>query len=533
MSSHMTQSTFPFAGRLARLILSPMEGFRITTLALTTAFQLAAKSPYFEIQVVDSETGRGVPLVELKLVNEARYLTDSAGRAAILEPGLENQTVFFRVRSHGYEFPKDGFGNAGGRLKLVPGSAETIKIKRLNIAERLYRNTGQGIYRDSILLGHKSPIEHPLLNAQVMGQDSIQRVIYRNKIRWLWGDTLRVSYPLGNFRMSGATSDLPGNGGLDPNEGINLNYFVGADGFCKGMFPIEPRGDLIWADGLLVVNDPKAGEQMLAHYIRLKGLGRNTGRGLAIYHDAKDEFEQLAVLPLEEKWRFPHGHPVSITNNGTPYFYFGISFPNVRVSATKQAILATNAYEAFTCLADGSSASTNTAKLLRNESGALLYRWTKLAPPAGPKEELSFISAGLMKQEEAHFLPRDTESTKTVQLHSGSVSWNPFRKKWVMIAVEVYGASMLGEIWYSEADDPTGPWRKARKIVTHEKYSFYNPAHHPFFDQDGGRTIYFEGTYTAEFSGNQTKTPRYDYNQVMYRLNLADPRLTGVKEVSQ
>src|SRR5262249_27780862 len=50
-------------------------------------------------------------------------------------------------------------------------------------------------------------------------------------------------------------------------------------------------------------------------------------------------------------------------------------------------------------------------------------------------------------------------------------------------------------------------------------------AQHPFFDQDGGRRIYFEGTYTAEFSGSHEKTPRYDYNQIMYRLDLADPRL--------
>jgi hypothetical protein len=45
------------------------------------------------------------------------------------------------------------------------------------------------------------------------------------------------------------------------------------------------------------------------------------------------------------------------------------------------------------------------------------------------------------------------------------------------------------------------------------------------FDQKGGRVIYFEGTYTAEFSGNTDPTPRYDYNQIMYRLDLADGRL--------
>src|SRR5262249_5999692 len=68
-------------------------------------------------------------------------------------------------------------------------------------------------------------------------------------------------------------------------------------------------------------------------------------------------------------------------------------------------------------------------------------------------------------------------------------------------------------------------WVYARKVVTHEKYSFYNPKHHSEFDKEGGRVIFFEGTYTASFSGNTDPTPRYDYNQVMYKLDLSDPRL--------
>jgi hypothetical protein len=86
---------------------------------------------------------------------------------------------------------------------------------------------------------------------------------------------------------------------------------------------------------------------------------------------------------------------------------------------------------------------------------------------------------------------------------------------------------MLGEIYYLESERPEGPWHKAVKIVTHDKYSFYNPTQHVFFDQDGGRTIYFEGTYTHTFSGNPQQTPRYDYNQIMYRLDLADERLAA------
>ena len=43
------------------------------------------------------------------------------------------------------------------------------------------------------------------------------------------------------------------------------------------------------------------------------------------------------------------------------------------------------------------------------------------------------------------------------------------------------------------------------------------------FDKDNGRIIFFEGTYTTTFSGNPDPTPRYDYNQIMYQLDLSDP----------
>ena len=69
----------------------------------------------------------------------------------------------------------------------------------------------------------------------------------------------------------------------------------------------------------------------------------------------------------------------------------------------------------------------------------------------------------------------------------------------------------------------TAPWVDAVKIVTHHDYSFYNPKHHIEFDAQGGRQIYFEGTYTRTFSSNPLPTPRYDYNQIMYRLDLGQP----------
>src|SRR5687767_12031959 len=97
-----------------------------------------------------------------------------------------------------------------------------------------------------------------------------------------------------------------------------------------------------------------------------------------------------------------------------------------------------------------------------------------------------------------------------------------------MIANQFGGkTSILGEVWYLESDQLLGPWDRAVKIATHDRYSFYNPIHHPFLDQEGGRYIYFEGTYSGTFSRENNFTPRYDYNQMMYRLDLSDKRLTG------
>jgi hypothetical protein len=132
-----------------------------------------------------------------------------------------------------------------------------------------------------------------------------------------------------------------------------------------------------------------------------------------------------------------------------------------------------------------------------------------------------------LKQEKKGTYLYDAASGKKVIPHGGSVYFNAWRSKWVMVTVQQSGdSSHLGEVWYAEADTPTGPWAYARKVVTHNKYTFYNPKQHPYFDRDDGRVIYFEGTYSHSFSGlEKSPTPRYDYNQIMYRLSLDDPRL--------
>ncbi len=483
----------------------------------------AADDPWFGIKVVDQDTGRGVPMIELKTVNHVRHLTDSNGYIAFHEPGLMGSNLFFHVSGHGYEFRKDGFGFRGVRLQAIPGGEARIKVKRVNIAERLYRITGAGIYRDSLLLKKPVPITAPVLNGSVFGQDSVNAIPYRGRIHWFWGNSNRPDYPLGNFQTSGATSLPPGKGGLNPSQGIDLNYFVNDKGFSRRMAPLKGKG-VVWIFGLVEVDG-----NLIGHYTRMKNLGTMLEHGLVRFNDERNEFEKLKEFGLANRRATLKAHPIRHHDAGRDWFIIPQPLPNLRVPANLKSVQDQNSYEGYSCLEPGEGFAGKESKVHRNDDGQVVYDWKRGTQPTGPAEERQLIQRGLLDADDASFLPKNVASGKIVAIHFSTVRWNEFRQRWVMIGTQAGGDSYLGEVWYGEAKQPTGPWRKVRKIVTHDSYSFYNPCHHAFFDQDNGRRIYFEGTYTSMFSAAKSKTPRYDYNQIMYRLDLADPRLRDAR----
>jgi hypothetical protein len=478
----------------------------------------------FAVQVVDEATGRGVPMVELKTTSNQVYLTDSNGYAAIGDPTLLGRQVYFHVSSHGYEYRTDGFGFRGTTLDVQPGAEATIQIKRINLAERLYRITGAGIYRDSIQLGKDVPIREPLLNAQVTGQDSVQAVVVGNRIYWFWGDTNRLSYPLGQFNTSGAVSKLPHTGGLRPARGIDLEYFVDEQGFSRPMFPPEP-GVLIWVDGAFSVEDPLGKPRVLVHFSRRKSLSEELSSGLAVLNDQSHTFEPLREYTEGDKL-YPRGQSFLVHDGGTDYIYFAEPYAIVRVRAQWDAVLDPEQWEAFTPLLAGSNWDAVGPNLDRTADGRLHYAWKKGTVVVNAKRHRQLVADGHIHEDENWLRTVAAKDGTPILLHAGSIKWNPFRKRWILIAHEQGGeASFFGEVWFAEARKPEGPFEKAVRIVTHGNYSFYNVAQHDFFDQDGGRTIFFEGTYTNMFTKDAPATPWYDYNQILYRLDLTDPRL--------
>ncbi len=431
----------------------------------------------FGIRVVDEATGRGVPLVELRTVAGTSYYTDNAGLAAIDEAALIDQEVFFNVSSHGYEFAADGFGIRGKRLRVTPGTIEEITIQRKNIAERLYRITGVGLYEHAVRLGQSTPLEHPLRNASVAGSDSTHCCMYRGRLFWIWGDTNRIGYPLGNFSTTGATSQLPGSGGLAPELGVNLTYFGDGKGFVKSLTPFKSPGP-VWLTAMTTLKDEKGKEHLVATYLKIKGSLTVDERGLCEWNDAEQVFREVLVFPKSAKLA-PEGHCFLHTDHQGEWLYVGEATPELRMPAR---------YEAW-------------------------------------RDPQTY------KRVDADEKFREATTGTEIDPHHGHVAWSPARKKWISIFCESGGASSyLGETWYAEADRPEGPWRDAVKIITHDKYSFYNPTQHPYFSDEAGRYLYLEGTYTATFSGNERQTPLYEYNQMMYRIDLSDPRLQPAQE---
>ncbi|MBN2163990.1 MAG: hypothetical protein JXR25_03720 [Pontiellaceae bacterium] len=473
------------------------------------------------ITVKDAETKRGIPLVELKTEAGVIYYTDSAGRIAFYEPDLMGKIVRFDVRSYGYESPRKG----QVELRMSSGSKVEFAMERINLAERLYRITGEGIYRDSVLLGEKVPLNKPLLNACMLGQDTVDMAEYRGRLFWLWGDTDRAGYPLGNFKTTCAVTTLPDRGGLDPSLGVDLEYFENDAGFCKEMMPDPYHEGLIWMNTLATVMDGRK-ERLVGSFANIKGSG---DVGMAVFDDGDKVFTPLVVFDEEKH----HIRPTGQAHVKDGYVYINCPYATVRIKAELDTFKDPMLYEAFTCLKPGTDFQDEQTELDRDAKGRLVWDWKKNTASIGDEQWKKLLNAKLVEEDETWNRVRDVESGKYIRLAGGSSAYNPYTQCWVMIAQEQFGESFLGETWVSAAPAPEGPWRSARKVVTHaypkslKAYTFYNVAYHPEFHQKNGRYIYFEGTYVSTYTDTEP-TPRYNYNQIMYRLDLNNPDLRKI-----
>ena len=427
------------------------------------------------IQVVEAGTDWPVPLVELRTLHQVRFVTDNAGVIAFDLPELMGHQTWFDVLGHGYEVPKDGFGMRGVRLTPEPGKTLKVEVNRTIVARRLGRITGAGIFAESQKLGQELDWQE----SGILGCDSVQNAVHRGRLFWLWGDTTVAHYPLGIFHGTSATTAIRPLTSLQPPLRLRLDYFTDDKGRPRAIAQMPGSGPT-WVTGYVSLPAKTGTSRLVASYMKIRPPMEAYEWGLCVWNDATAIFEHLRTVWTKSEQSpkpppVPEGHHVLWKDDhGREWVLFGNPFPTLRCPATFEA-------------------------------------WQDASTWEGLKPQETLVSAA---------------DGKPVKPHSGSISWNPWRKRWVTVFMQTFGQpSVFGELWYAEADTPTGPWGKAVKVLSHENYTFYNPRLHPEFTPADSPIFIFEGTYTATFSDNKRPTPRYDYNQVLYRLDLDDPAL--------
>jgi hypothetical protein len=70
-------------------------------------------------------------------------------------------------------------------------------------------------------------------------------------------------------------------------------------------------------------------------------------------------------------------------------------------------------------------------------------------------------------------------------------------------------------------------------VLSHDNYTFYNVRLHPELVDGDSPILLFEGTYTTLFADKPAPTPRYDYNQILYRLDLDDAALAPAQSATR
>lgn len=431
------------------------------------------------IEVIEKATGWPVPLVELRTTHNVRLVTDNAGIIAFDLPELMGVETWFNVLGHGYEVPKDGFGMRGVRITPRPGKTIKLEVNRTIIAQRLGRLTGAGLFAESQKLG----LETNWTESGVLGCDSIQNAVHQGKLFWIWGDTTLANYPLGIFNGTSATTPIQPLATFVPPLRLRLDYSVDRNGKPRGIANIPGAGPT-WITGYVSLLDKSGSPRLVGSYMKIKPPLDAYEWGVCVWNGKSGQLDRLKVLWTKSDAHpkpppLPDGHPAFWKDEaGKEWLLFGNPLPILRCPAT---------FEAW------QDAST----------------WEELHPQS------TLQAAG---------------DSKPVKPHSGSIAWNPWRKRWVTVFMEAFGKpSAFGELWYAEATAPTGPWGTAVKILSHENYTFYNPRIHPEFTEPDSPILIFEGTFTEQFADRPPPTPRYDYNQILYRLDLDNPDLKSAR----
>jgi hypothetical protein len=305
---------------------------------------------------------------------------------------------------------------------------------------------------------------------------------------------------------------------------------VGAPGegpFVAPMAPPELTSTHfpVWIGGIVSLN----ASGMFAFFT--KGGMTATSWGLLKWNEGLSRFDLAWIrnttddqMSLEMKLKAGlNGAQSSFDGDGN--ILFTSAYASIRTKATEEGLMNLDSYEAFTALLPG---STMTKPVLDRSSGKLRYAWRTGAPPLTESDEQELLRQGLMDKSELWISLKQKTTDTLIVLRRGSTHWNRKLQAWLLLS-----SGNPGTIWAAKSERPEGPYREAVLVATHNSTgsgrsddsdkatNFYNPTQHVFFDEDEGETIYFSGTFVTSFAPQHFATARYDYNSIMYRINVS------------
>lgn len=508
------------------------------------------KSEYFRILAVEVDSNgieSGIPLVLFRTAgNYISLFTDSAGNAAFNEPGLMDGPLFFNVLADGYEIdPSPSVEiyelpyDSGVVLNVSKYGSAKVLMRRTQMAARLYRLTGSGLYRDSVLTNASGDIPDSIISScreviddvGVLGQDTVMTGTYKGKVFWFFGDTTCQRSARQNncedygMYTVGATSCVPqSNGKCKANEPPGLKYFSSQEGgflHVKPMAPdIAPYEQNTWIAAVMVFTNSNGEEVMYSNYMKNPGDGENAGSiqsGMAKWNDALEVFEATSSWPLDIA--FLNGvHTMQLLGedvNADGYVYMS---GGLRVLATEETVIEYTSYQQY---------NLDT------------HMW-----------EYLYAGLGRLGEGNSTTAKHVGATTRKIKLHLTSLlpsSWSVASVEWseyVGMYVVLGNGGMHGGIYLAVGPRVTGPWSKGVLVASHNTSgtSCYNQVLLPHLFRDNGRYIQFACTFTAmwsdtdnEFSDSSWSTclfgmndgancantvPRYEYNNLVYEVDV-------------
>jgi hypothetical protein len=333
--------------------------------------------------------------------NYVSSYSDSGGNIAFYEPGFEGD-IFFNVYSDGYSLdpnqdhvemyntPYDSGIHLNVSYGENSGGGGIIYMVRHQLAKRLYRLTGSGLYADSYLSNQLSSIPQSIIDSnrvliddvKVLGQDTVMTVTFNNKVLWFFGDTTCLCSARQNncenygMYTVGASSCLPsdlitGQSQNDDDDADDdnhdspcissqpppLKYFSSSEGGFLHVAPmatLPPLDQNTWIAAVFTLpssSSASSSQAKYANFMKNPGDGENAGptaTGMVKWNPDSETFDFLSEFP--DNHTFLNGahtiQQLSPEDSGSAsnYVYFN---SQIRVSGDEVSIMDPSQYEYY------------------------------------------------------------------------------------------------------------------------------------------------------------------------------------------